>query len=901
MAPPYTLSDIGRLPAPSDNVAIASRLLPAGTQIEVNGQSVTTDFTIMEGHRFATEPISAGSELRSWGLPFGLASRDIAPGTYICNAKILQALSGRQLDFQLPLESNFADKIEPYTLDESRFQPGIQVPPHAIPRTFLGYPRPGQRGVGTRNYIVILGTSSRTASYARALEARLQDLASASDHLDGIVAVAHTEGGEPDRPNNLDYILRTLSGFIIHPNVGAVLAVDYGTEAVTNDLLQSYMTANQYPVADVPHQFLTLQGQFQADLDRGAAIVHDWLPRITQAPRCEQPLSHLNVALQCGGSDAFSGISGNPLASWVAKEIIRYGGSANLAETDELIGAEGYVLQNVKDLETARKFLATIEQFKERVAWHGHTAEGNPSGGNMFRGLYNIVLKSLGAAMKRHPEVRLDGVLDYGERIHESGFYFMNSPGNDLESIAGQVASGANMIFFITGNGAITNFPFVPTIKIVTTSGRYAMLSRDMDVNAGAYQDGTPLPELGQNMLDLTVEAASGTRTKGELAGHAQVSLWRNWHQTDARNLQHLQQRTEPDGQSLPVKPNGPVSTHTFQAIRTDQGYAIDQIGLILPTSLCSGQIARLIADRLHDKLAKPNQKLSRIVALPHTEGCGVSGGQSEAMYARTTLGYLTHPLVKCGLLLEHGCEKTHNDYMANHLNQLGVDPQRFGWASVQLDGGIDQVTEKVEAWFTTALDTVSPLVYEPRGLDTLRIGLLTTGPVSDVVCHSLAQLTHQIVGSGGTVILPETCSLLDSAVYQNTILATPAIELKPSLAYGQARSVPGLHVMENPTAHWVESLTGLGATGVDILLAHITGAPLQAHPMVPLLQVTSDPASLAAAADIDAVLSGDNTLWSDQLLQLILDVASRAYTPKLYDQGNTDFQVSRGLLGISL
>ena len=154
------------------------------------------------------------------------------------------------------------------------------------------------------------------------------------------------------------------------------------------------------------------------------------------------------------------------------------------------MGAEHYVLQNVKDLDTASTFLDTIARFKERASWHGHSAEGNPSGGNNFRGLYNIAIKSIGAAMKRHPDVRLDHVIDYSQSMADPGYYFMDSPGNDLESIAGQVASGANMIFFVTGNGSITNFPFVPTIKIVTTSERYSLLEKDMDVNAGAYLDG---------------------------------------------------------------------------------------------------------------------------------------------------------------------------------------------------------------------------------------------------------------------------------------------------------------------------------------------------------------------------------------------------------------------------
>ena len=142
------------------------------------------------------------------------------------------------------------------------------------------------------------------------------------------------------------------------------------------------------------------------------------------------------------------------------------------AETDELIGAESYVLSNVKDLPTAQLFLQKIKNFKQYAANHGASAEGNPSGGNNFRGLYNIALKSIGAARKKDPEVRLDAVIDYGALMADSGYYFMDSPGNDLESIAGQVASGCNMILFITGNGSITNFPFVPTLKFVTTTGR---------------------------------------------------------------------------------------------------------------------------------------------------------------------------------------------------------------------------------------------------------------------------------------------------------------------------------------------------------------------------------------------------------------------------------------------
>ena len=113
-----------------------------------------------------------------------------------------------------------------------------------------------------------------------------------------------------------------------------------------------------------------------------------------------------------------------------------------------------------------------IEGFKRRLSWHGVTPESNPSGGNKLRGLYNIVLKSLGAAHKKDPRTRIDAAIDYAEPMDAPGFYFMNSPGNDLEGIAGQVGAGCNLIMFVTGNGSVTNFPFVPTLKVTTTTGR---------------------------------------------------------------------------------------------------------------------------------------------------------------------------------------------------------------------------------------------------------------------------------------------------------------------------------------------------------------------------------------------------------------------------------------------
>ena len=927
----WDFQDVGRLPAPGDNVAMATRRLEPGTRVSYEGSEFEIQHTVLEGHRFAVEPVAEGEDLLSWGLRFGRATRDIAPGDYACNGKILRVLRERfkasprggdedpegtsdqgggrvpggrdRAGLSLPEEPNFGDaELEAYALDEEGFRPGGQVPLHDEPRTFMGYRRAPGRGVGTRNYVVVMGLTSRLTGFVRALELEMNGVADAYENVDGIVCVAHTEGGEARTPNNLDLLLRTLGGFMVNPNVGAVLVLDNGgEEAVTNRMLQDYIDEHGYPVDDLPHAFMSLKGSFRKDLEHAKSVVGGWLEEVDSARRTEEPASELKIGLQCGGSDAFSGVSANPLVAWVTREVVRNGGIANLAETDELIGAERYVLKNVRDLETARRFLSTVERFKERVAWHGHTAEDNPSGGNNYRGLYNISIKSLGAAMKKHPDVRIDRVIEYAQRMDEGGFYFMDSPGNDLESVAGQVASGANMIFFTTGNGSITNFPFVPTIKFVTTTGRYELLRKDMDVNAGAYLDGTPMDELGRETFERTLRAASGEKTVGERAGHAQVSIWRDWKQTDEENLDSLENSPEPDGEPLPVKPGVPDVEFSFEAIKSGRGPVLDQVALVMPTSLCSGQISRRIANRLNDRDATQD-RITRFVALPHTEGCGVSAGSAETIYSRTVLGHLASPTVRFGLLLEHGCEKTHNDYFRNRLEEAGLDPARFGWASVQLDGGIDSVVAKVEGWFAETLDGAEELEYEDAGPEALRLGLYAAGPVSTEAARSLAETTLAVVNSGGTVVVPERTAFLSSSAYLEAVLGDHPVE--NTLAYGQAvpAGKPGLHVMEAPTDHWVETATGLGATGVEVMLAHVAGHPLQAHRMIPLLQASSDPGTLEKhAEDLDVVLDGDPSGWTEQMLSTVAAVASREYKPKLFEAGNTDFQFTRGLLGVSM
>ena len=890
MSPPLPLSAVCRLPAPDDNVAIAIRRLDAGTVIEIDGELRTLSSCVLEGHRLAVRPIAPGEALLSWGLPFGHALVPIAPGDYVCNESILQALAMRQLGVPLPAAPNFEDYLVPFTLDPATYWPGQPVERVAQPRTFRGYRRGGGRGVGTRNTIVILGTTSRTASVARQLAARLQPLAKAHSTIDGIVAVAHTEGGGPGEPNNTGEVLRALAGFMVHPNVGAILALDLGVEPITNARLEAFAREHGLPLDDVRHAFLSVGGGLAAGLAAGERIVRGWIDAVEHDVRTDEPLAGLRIALQCGGSDAFSGVSGNPLAGGVVHELIRHGGTGVLCETDETAGAEAYVLRNTRDIDVARGVLRHIQGFKERLSWHGVTPESNPSGGNKLRGLYNITLKSLGAVHKKDPRTPVDHVIAYADPLTAPGFYFMDSPGNDLEGIAGQVAAGCNLIVFVTGNGSITNFPFVPTLKITTTTQRHQLLKHEMDINAGRYLDGEAMDALVAEAFELTVATASGERTQGEKAGHSQAQLWRNWRQTSADRIAAIEARPVPDGRPLPV------AASTAAPGAPPARAVTERIGLVLPTSMCSSQIARLAAARLNDSSVGLRHGIDRFVGLAHSEGCGFGGGAMYDTLQRSFRGYATHPNVAAALLLEHGCEKVPNDAMRRDFERADLPLDRFGWASVQLDGGIDRVIGRVQQWFATR-QPMSPASRSVR-LGALTLGVISAAPPEPGVATALAALVTAALGDGGTVLIPEGDPLIADAGFRAAVLGGTAP--RATLAYGEPVALAGLHLVQTDTDHWVENVTGLAACGAHLVVGAVGDGPQQGHPFVPVLQVVG-PAGRTRLAeeDVDFVASGGKG-DAGRLSELVLATARRDVVPAAQAAGFVEFQLTRGLLGVS-
>ncbi len=231
------------------------------------------------------------------------------------------------------------------------------------------------------------------------------------------------------------------------------------------------------------------------------------------------PVSELSLALQCGGSDGYSGISANPALGYAADLLVQAGGTAILSETPEIYGAEHLLTRRATTRAVGETLVDLIHWWEDYTSRVGGNMNNNPSPGNKLGGLTTILEKSLGAAAKGGTSP-LTGVYRYGEPITRKGFVFMDSPGFDPCSVTGQVASGANIIAFTTGRGSAFGYKLVPSIKLATNSETYKNMTEDMDIDCGEVLNGVPIEAKGREIYSLIVEVASGQRSKSELLGY---------------------------------------------------------------------------------------------------------------------------------------------------------------------------------------------------------------------------------------------------------------------------------------------------------------------------------------------------------------------------------------------
>ncbi|MEZ5480157.1 MAG: UxaA family hydrolase [Thiolinea sp.] len=240
---------------------------------------------------------------------------------------------------------------------------------------------------------------------------------------------------------------------------------------------------------------------------------------MNQARRTECPASSLVLALQCGGSDGYSGITANPALGAAADLLVGLGGTVILAETPEIYGAEQLLLRRAASQQVADKLIERIRWWEHYTAINGGSMDNNPSPGNKAGGLTTILEKSLGAAAKGGT-TPLNQVLAYGEQVTASGFVFMDSPGYDPASVTGQIAAGANLVAFTTGRGSAFGSKPAPTVKLATNDALFQAMPEDMDINCGdVVSQGVTLADKGEQILDYVLAVAGGQPSKSEALG----------------------------------------------------------------------------------------------------------------------------------------------------------------------------------------------------------------------------------------------------------------------------------------------------------------------------------------------------------------------------------------------
>ncbi|MBO0759166.1 MAG: altronate dehydratase, partial [Bradyrhizobiaceae bacterium] len=430
--------------AADDNVVVLVDAVAPG--VDVAGFTVRE--RVPRGHKIAVARIGENEPVRKYGQTIGFASKSIAPGEWVH-------------------EHNVA--LRDFTRDY-RFCEGAkndEVLPPELRATFAGYLRANGK-TGTRNYIGVLTSVNCSASVAKFIVEAVNRSGILADYpqIDGVAAFVHGTGcGMASYGEGWEVLRRTQWGYATHPNLGATLMVGLGCEVFQIDRMK-----DEYGLVEGDHfQTMTIQatGGTKKTVAEGVERVKAMLPVAARMSRETRPASEITLALQCGGSDGYSGITANPALGAAVDCLVKHGGTGVLAETPEIYGAEHLLTRRAVNRAVGEKLVERIRWWEEYTARNRGVMNNNPSPGNKAGGLTTILEKSLGAAAKGG-STTLRAVYEYAEAVKEKGFVFMDTPGYDPVGATGQVAGGCNVMCFTTGRGSAFGCKPTPSIKLAT-------------------------------------------------------------------------------------------------------------------------------------------------------------------------------------------------------------------------------------------------------------------------------------------------------------------------------------------------------------------------------------------------------------------------------------------------
>lgn len=480
---------------PDDDVAIAKSSLAPGLVLITQEGDIAVRQLIPIGHKVALVARDVGEPVHRYGQVIGFATTPIAPGAHVHSHNL--AVGALEHDYA------FCQNVRPvsYVPDDER-------------RTFQGYVRAGGK-VGTRNYLAVISSVNCSASVSRYVAEQFRgDALREFPNVDGVIALTHKGGcGAHYGGAEVDLLQRTLAGFARHENIAGYVLIGLGCE-----VNQIPDMVERQQLGEVTSLVIQDEGGLVETVEAGTRAIAHMLPAANACRRQTVPASELIVALQCGGSDAWSGVTANPALGRAVDLLVEQGGTAVLGETTEVYGGEHLLTRRAVSEEVGRKLLERIEWWEQYTAMHGAEIDNNPSPGNKLGGLTTIYEKSLGAIAKSGT-VPMTDVIGYAEPVMTRGFVHMDTPGYDPVSITGQVAGGCNLVVFTTGRGSVFGCRPAPTIKVATNTPVYTRMRNDMDVNAGRILEGASVNDIGAEIFELMLAVASGTPTHSERHG----------------------------------------------------------------------------------------------------------------------------------------------------------------------------------------------------------------------------------------------------------------------------------------------------------------------------------------------------------------------------------------------
>lgn len=482
---------------PADSVVVCLSPKKKGDLITVDGRKIVINQDTPAGHKVLIKDVAEGEDIIKYGYPIGHAMTALRAGDWVNENNLKTNLSGT-------LEYTYNPITEQLTYTNQN-------------RTFKGYVRKNG-DVGIRNEIWIVPTVGCVNGIAEKLVAKLKQ--EKPEGVDNIYAWHHNYGCSQLSEDN-ENTRKVLRDICLHPNAGAVLVLSLGCE---NNQPEDFMTMlGDY---DKDRIKLLVTQRVDDEIEAGMQILRQLYDIASQDKRTEVPVSKLRVGLKCGGSDGFSGITANPLVGEFSDWLVAQGGTSVLTEVPEMFGAETILMNRCTSRELFDKTVSMVNNFKNYFLSHGEPVGENPSPGNKAGGISTLEDKALGCTQKCG-KASVSGVMEYGDRLENTGLNLLSAPGNDLVASTALASCGCHLVLFTTGRG--TPFgTFVPTMKIATNPDLASRKQNWIDFSAGQLIEGRTMQEIVPEFIDKVLAVACGEPAKNEINDYREISIFKN-------------------------------------------------------------------------------------------------------------------------------------------------------------------------------------------------------------------------------------------------------------------------------------------------------------------------------------------------------------------------------------